>query len=97
MIELYKFYKNDCAPCYSMSRNLIILEDRIPEDIKIIEKNVGIEESKLLAKSFGINKVPMLIFPHNKKMIGGKISKEEIIEFIVTKGGLDEVSHRTTV
>ena len=88
---------DDCAPCYSLSRNLIILEDVIPEDIKIIEKNVGIEENKVLAKSFGIDKVPMLIFPHNKKMIGGKISKEEIIEFIVTQGGLDAISNSATV
>jgi thiol-disulfide isomerase/thioredoxin len=90
MAELYKFYKNDCAPCYALSRNLIVLENEIPEDINIIEKNVGIEENKILAKSFGLDGVPALVFPNGNKLIGSKNTKEQILNFIITGGNTIE-------
>lgn len=75
---LYKFYKPNCPPCYALSRNLMMID--IPENIVILEKNVTIEENKQLAKSFGLEKVPALVFENGIKLVMPKY-KDEIISF----------------
>jgi predicted DsbA family dithiol-disulfide isomerase len=77
--KLYKFYKKDCPPCYSLER--ILLQIEIPKQIELINSNIAIDENKNLAKENGIDKVPSLLFENGNKLVGLK-SKEEIIEFI---------------
>jgi thioredoxin-like negative regulator of GroEL len=79
LTKLYKFYKNDCPPCYSLSRNLIKVS--IPDTIELVELNVGEDKNKEFAKEFGIDKVPTLLFENGNKLSGIK-TREEIQSFI---------------
>lgn len=78
-IKLYKFYKSNCAPCYALSR--ILIQTKLPENIEVIELNVGDEKNKELAKKNEIDKVPALMFEDGRKIIGSK-TKQEVIDFI---------------
>jgi hypothetical protein len=78
-IKLFKFYKQNCAPCYTISRILVQVE--IPENIEIIPINVGLEENKKFAKDNEINIVPALMFENGTKIIGLK-NKQEVIDFL---------------
>lgn len=82
-MKLYKYYKNDCAPCYALSR--ILMNINLPKNIEIVPMNVGIEENKTKAKELGISAVPVLMFEDGRKLEGKK-TKEEIINFI--NGGI---------
>lgn len=79
-MQVYKFYKDNCPGCYSLSRVLSVMELK---DVEIIEKNVGDEENKKLAKSFGLSLVPALVkVKSGKSIIGGKLKRDEILEFL---------------
>ena len=80
-VVLYKFYKDKCAPCYALSKTLASIE--LPSYFEIVEKNVGIEENKLFAESFGIDKVPALVFAISKNKLVGQHSRKEVEEFIL--------------
>ena len=79
MEKLYKFYKNDCSPCYAMGRNLLQLH--LADTIDIVELNVELEENKQLAIDKGISKVPVLMLENGNKLVGLK-TKDEIMKFI---------------
>jgi len=53
----------------------------LPENIEVIELNVGDEKNKELAKKNEIDKVPALMFEDGRKIIGSK-TKQEVIDFI---------------
>lgn len=78
-MKVYKFYKNDCAPCYALQR--ILNHINIPEDIEIINMNINLEENKELAKENKINKVPSLMFENGIKLVGLK-TEEETLNFL---------------
>ena len=79
MTTVYKFYKDNCAPCYNLNRILNVIN--VPENIEIIPKNVNLDENKILAKSFGIDKVPALLFESGKSLIG-QHNKDEVVNFL---------------
>jgi thiol-disulfide isomerase/thioredoxin len=79
LTKLFKFYKNDCPPCYAMARNLLQL--KLADTMEIVELNVNDETNKELAKENGIDKVPALMLENGNKLIGLK-NKEEIMAFI---------------
>jgi predicted DsbA family dithiol-disulfide isomerase len=82
-LKIYKFYKNDCPPCYSLGR--ILNHIHIPENIELIPKNIEIEENKKFAKENGIDKVPALMNEEGLKIIGLK-TESEILDFLAIGG-----------
>jgi glutaredoxin len=76
---VYKFFRDSCSPCYNLSRILNVIN--IPDDVEIVPKNVGEENNKTLAKSYGIDKVPALIFEDGRKIIGN-LTKDQVIDFL---------------
>jgi glutaredoxin len=78
-LKVYKFYKNDCVPCYALQR--ILNHINIPKDIEIINMNINLEENKELAKENEINKVPSLMFENGIKLVGLK-TEEETLNFL---------------
>lgn len=82
MKKLYKFYKNDCSPCYAMARNLLQLH--LADTMDIVELNVNDETNKELAKENGIDKVPALMLENGNTLIGLK-NKDEIMAFVNEK------------
>ncbi len=85
MKKLYKFYKNDCSPCYAMARNLLQL--RLADTMEIVELNVELEENKQLAVDKGISKVPVLMLENGNKLVGLK-TKDEIMKFVNSENNL---------
>ncbi len=79
MTKILKFYKNDCPPCYALSR--LFLQIDIPSNIEIVEMNVGEENNKKLAKEMGVEKVPTLV-KENGSLITGKIDRKTLLEFL---------------
>lgn len=80
MKKLYKFYKKDCVPCYNLGRILSTI--KIPEDIELIELNVDLPENKKLAKEYGANGVPFLIFKDGDVFLEGSQTRESVINFL---------------
>lgn len=89
MRTLYKFYKNNCGPCYMLQRTLSSVE--IPEDVKIVEISVEEEVNKEFAKKHGIEIVPVLMFENGDKL-QGKIRAKDLFTFLEV-GGKDAVSN----
>ncbi len=89
-MKLYKFYKEGCAPCYSLSR--ILTRVSIPEDIEIISKNLSLEENKEFAKENGITKVPVLMFENGNKLEGAN-PLSLVSEFLINKGVKNAISN----
>lgn len=81
-MKVYKFYKNDCPPCYALGR--IFYQMEIPKDVEIVEMNVGIEENKILAKNNGIDTVPALMKEDGSILIG-KMTKQNVLDFLEVK------------
>lgn len=79
MIKLYKFYKNNCSPCYVLARILVVVD--MPEDVELVNINVENEENKAFALKNEIEKVPVLMFEDGRKLILPK-SKIEVINFL---------------
>ena len=79
-MKVYKFYKTNCAGCYTMSRILNMIQ--IPADVEIIELNTDVLENKEFAKSKGVSLVPTLMREDGKMLTGGKTTKQEVIEFL---------------
>jgi len=71
---LFKFYKDNCAPCYAMQRRL----DQIglPEGVTLIPLNIAEEANKKLAKEKGFDKVPVLMFSDGRSLQGMKTADE---------------------
>ena len=68
MKKVFKFYKPNCPPCYTLSR--ILRHIQIPEDIEIVEINTLLEEHKQLVDEYEIENVPVLSFETGQKLIG---------------------------
>lgn len=79
-MKLYKFYKSNCVPCYTLGRILNTI--KIPDGIELVELNVDFPENKELAKSYGAKKVPFLVFEDNSKSIEGSQTRESVIDFL---------------
>lgn len=81
-MQIYKFYKNNCPGCYTLGRNLTILEKDISSQYEIISKNVEDDDNKELARSYGLSSVPALVRVHdNKMLVGGSHSRDVILQF----------------
>lgn len=78
-MKIYKFYKEDCPPCYALGR--LLYQITIPTNIEIINMNVKQDDNKSLAKSHGIEKVPALL-KEDGSILSGSISKEALLTFI---------------
>lgn len=79
MRKLYKFYKDNCAPCKAMDKLLERIE--LPDDVELVYLDVGKEEGRQEAKRRGIQSVPSLAFEDGSPLIGMK-TEEVIKEFI---------------
>lgn len=73
-MKLYKFYKKNCAPCYAMERRLVQIG--IPENVELIPMDVGVIENLEIAKEFGLEKVPVLMFEDGRKLEGMRTAEE---------------------
>jgi thiol-disulfide isomerase/thioredoxin len=78
-LKLYKFYKNDCIPCRSLTK--MLYELKLPDNIKLIELNVENEENREFAFKNNIRSVPTLLKENGEKLTGLK-SIPEIKSFI---------------
>jgi thiol-disulfide isomerase/thioredoxin len=78
-LKVYKFYKNDCPPCYALGR--IFYQIEIPDNVEIVEMNVAEDNNKNFAKSKGINTVPALM-KESGEFITGKMTKTSVLEFL---------------
>lgn len=73
-MKLYKFYKQNCAPCYAMERRLTQIG--IPVGVELIPMDVGIRENLALAKELGFEKVPVFMFEDGRKLEGMRTAEE---------------------
>lgn len=77
---VYKFYKDNCPPCYSMSR--LLNHIGVPnENVKLINVNVDVEENKDLVTHYNVDNVPTLISENGNRLTGLK-SKIELEKFL---------------
>jgi hypothetical protein len=76
-LKLYKFYKDDCVPCRSLSK--LLSEIHIPENLEIV--NINIKENMDFTIQNKITGVPTLMYENGNKLIGLK-PKEELLSFI---------------
>jgi glutaredoxin len=84
-MKLYKFYKQGCYPCNTLSAILRRIE--LPEDIELVEIDAGLEENKEFVEEKEIEKVPVLLFENNKRLIGVK-PKIIVEKFINARGDI---------
>lgn len=76
------FYASWCPPCKILAKNLEDFEVIKPDNIEIYKVNV--EEELVLAKKYGISKLPTMLYFKNGKLVDesvGILSKEEILSF----------------
>lgn len=78
-MKLYKFYKDDCPPCYVMER--LIAKIGIPDNTELVKMNVKNEENLKVAKANGIDIIPALMFEDGRILKGNK-TEIEIKEFL---------------
>lgn len=80
MRKLYKFFKDDCVPCRSLSAVLAQMD--LPSDIEVVP--IDVKEDIIFARNNGIVSVPTLMLENGNKLVGLK-PVNDIIAFI--KGG----------
>lgn len=79
-MKVYKFYKTNCAGCYTLGRALAMIE--IPKDVELVELNTDIQENKDFAHQKGVSTVPTLLFEDGRMLTGGKVTKRQLLEFL---------------
>lgn len=78
-MKLFKFYKNNCAPCYSVTRTLTKLN--VSDKFDLVQLNVELPENKKMAVEKGIKIVPVLML-EDGRMLEGMKTEKEIVEFL---------------
>jgi thiol-disulfide isomerase/thioredoxin len=79
-MKLFKFYKENCYPCSTLSAILRRLE--LPENIELIEVNASLAENKELVEQYNIEKVPVLVFEDDSKRLIGVKPKIIVEQFL---------------
>lgn len=82
-MKLYKFFKQGCYPCNTVTAILKRIE--LPEDVELIEIDAGLSENKEFVGKSEVEKVPVLLFENGKRLIGVK-PKIVIEKFINMRG-----------
>ena len=75
------FYATWCPPCKILGNNLEDFDVIKPEDVEIYK--VDIDEQLVLAKKYGVSKLPTLLYFKNGKPVKeyvGVLSKEELLQ-----------------
>lgn len=67
---LYKFFKQKCYPCATVTA--ILKRINIPDGIQISEIDASLEENKTLLEKHNIEKVPVLLFEDGRRLDGMK-------------------------
>ena len=74
-MKLYKFYKNGCSPCATLTKILGLVD---LQGIELVNLDVNEDENKSFVKPNGIETVPVLMFETGEKLVG--VKKKQIVE-----------------